>query len=103
PVAPSPGELSHVITELLPLEHHPRDVGDVHAYKRRSDAGSTVVDRLGEHLLAGAALARDEDGDVRLRDPPRDLQGFAESGIVADEIVEGVAGGPTGRWSGLGV
>src|SRR5207253_215066 len=44
----------------------PRDGGDVDAYERRSDAGSTVVDRLGEHLLAGAALARDEDGDVRL-------------------------------------
>ena len=92
PAAPRAGEGAPFVPEQLALEQLPRDGGDVDAYERRSDAGSTVVDRLGEHLLAGAALARDEDGDVRLRDPPRDLQGFAERGIVADEIVEGVAG-----------
>ena len=40
------------------VEHHERPVG----------ARALGVDRLGEHLLAGARLALDEDRDVRERE-----------------------------------
>ncbi|RZM07080.1 MAG: sigma-54-dependent Fis family transcriptional regulator, partial [Sphingomonas sp.] len=46
------------------------------------------VDRLGEHLLADAALALDQHGDARARRLGGDRQCGAEGGGGADDLVE---------------
>ena len=68
-VALRAGERPLHVAEQLALQQVRRDGAAVHAEERHLRARRLRVHRLGDDLLAGAALARDEHGDVRVLEP----------------------------------
>ena len=71
-VAVGAGEGAAAVAEQLAFEHLARDGGAVERDERAVGAIGVRVDGAREDLLARAALAGDEDADVRARDAPRD-------------------------------
>ena len=63
-VAVGAGERAAAVAEQLALEHVARHGGAVEGDERFRGAVGGAVDGAGENLLAGAALAGDEDADV---------------------------------------
>src|SRR5262249_56024178 len=59
------GEGAALVPEELALEQCLRDRGAVERDQRLARARAAVVDRLGDELLAGAALAGDQDGGLQ--------------------------------------
>src|SRR5204863_5673599 len=61
------GERALLVAEELALEQRLRDGGAVERDERLSGARAPIVDRLRDELLAGAALAGDEDRRLERR------------------------------------
>ena len=61
------GEGALLVPEELGLEQRLGERGAVHRHERPVAAAARAVDALGDHLLAGAALAGDEHGRVGAR------------------------------------
>ena len=59
--------------------------------ERARAAGRVVVQRAGDQLLAGAALALDEDGGVRRADLPEHVEDALHRRAAADDALEAVA------------
>ncbi len=59
--------------------------------ERRRAAAAVAVDRLGDQLLAGAALAGDQDRGVGRRDPPDELQDAQQARVASRRAAEVVA------------
>src|SRR5262249_7285426 len=64
------------------------DGGAVHSDERSLRARTAAVDRAGDELLAGPRLARDEDGRGLARDAVEVRKEAAQSGALADDLVE---------------
>src|SRR5205814_3302065 len=62
------GERALLVTEELGLEQRFRERRARHLHERSRAAIRVVVERFSDELLAGAALAGDEDRGVGLRD-----------------------------------
>ena len=88
---PRIGERAALVAEQLALEQllGKRRAGDVHERLGRAIAG--VVNDLGDQILAGAALAGQQDGRGRTRRDPRDErpQGL-DRRRLADETLQAV-------------
>ena len=56
-----------------------------------SRAGGVVVDRLGDHLLAGAVLAQQQHGGPAVGDLADGAEDFVHGRRVADDVLEPVA------------
>jgi len=67
------------MAEHLGLEQAFRQRGAVHGHERAAGAATVVVDELGDHLLAAAALTRDEDRGIGRRDFAGELDRASES------------------------
>jgi hypothetical protein len=63
----------------------------VHADERLIPPRRVVVDRLGDHLLAGAGLAEQQHRRAAVGDLPDDGEHFVHRGRVADDVLEAVA------------
>jgi hypothetical protein len=66
------GERALLVPEQLALDELRGDRRHVDGHERAALALAEVVERLRHQLLAGAGLARDEDGEVRVREPGDD-------------------------------
>ena len=73
-VAVGPGERTLDVAEQLAFEQALRQGGAVELDERPARAGARLMDRRGQKLLAGAALAPDQHGRVS----DRDLAGHAD-------------------------
>ena len=62
------GEGAAAVAEQLALEHVARHRGAVERHERPAGAVRGAMDRAGEHLLAGAGFAGDEDRKVARRE-----------------------------------
>ena len=68
PPAVGAGEGALLVAEQLALQQVLGDGGAVDGQERRLGPQAVLVDGAGDQLLAGAALAGDQDGDVLGRD-----------------------------------
>jgi hypothetical protein len=80
------GERAGLVAEQLRLDQSLRQSGAVHHHQRPVPARGKVVEALGDQLLAGAALADDEDRPVERRRPARPLDRVEERGGLADQL-----------------
>src|SRR5207253_922983 len=85
------GEGAALVTEQLGLEELARERRAVDGDEGLSRARTTGVNRLGDELLAGAALADDEDAGVDGGRATRHVERGEERGVVAAKIGERVA------------
>src|SRR5439155_14327256 len=67
PPLEGPGERAFLVAEDLALEQRLRDGGAVDGDERIAMTGRQLVERARRQLLAGAALAREQDGRRRGR------------------------------------
>ena len=79
------GEGAFLVAEEFGFEQGVGDGGAVHGDERPVGAGGLGVDVAGQHLLAGAALARDEDRGVRARDLIGELDHPLHGGVAPHE------------------
>src|SRR5262249_57572151 len=79
------GEGALLVAEELALQQALRDGGAVEGQERRLGPGAVLVDGAGDQLLAGAALAGDQHGDVLSRDAADGLVDLAHGGAGADD------------------
>ena len=93
------GEGPALVPEELAFEQLPRDRRAVDLDERAALPDRLLVDRAGHHVLAGAGLAHDEDGDVDLRGLLDDLADLAHLGAApqADFRAQAGAGLVVGR------
>src|SRR5690606_15366413 len=85
------GEGTARVAEKLALQQALRNRPAIDGHEGPSASVAAPVDLLREHLLAGARLPLDEDGDVRLRDL-LDLPVDLAHGVAgAEEPAEAVA------------
>src|SRR2546426_4391567 len=70
------GEGASLVTEQFALQQVPRHGGAVDLDEGPRPPRGEMVDRVGDELLAGAGLARDDDGDVDARRLAQDLACF---------------------------
>ena len=68
------GEGAADVAEHLALEQGRRDAAEIHLDERPLRPPAVAMDGVGDQLLAGAALAGDEDGRVGRRDAANQLQ-----------------------------
>ena len=68
------GERALAVAEQLAFEHVARHGGAVEREERAVGAVGGAVNRAREHLLAGAGLAGEEDGERGRRDAPGDVE-----------------------------
>ena len=85
------GERAAHVAEHLALEQRRRHAAEVHLDERLADAPAVAVDGLGDQLLAGAALAGDQDRGVGRRDAADQLEDAQHARIAPDQIAEVVA------------
>src|SRR5207249_7643936 len=85
------GERALLVAEELALEQRLRDGGAVERDQRAVGARAPVVDRLGDQLLAGAALTGDEDRGAELRDGFDRLEDLLHLRRAADDVADVVA------------
>jgi hypothetical protein len=67
-VAIGPGECAFAMAEELALDQRRRQRAAIDRHERHVDTLAELVDRTGDHVLAGAGLALDEDRRIRRRD-----------------------------------
>ena len=79
------GERPLLVAEELALEELLGDGGAVDGDERRRRARAVLVDGAGDELLAGAALAGDEDGHVLRGDAADGLVDLEHRGVGAEE------------------
>ncbi|MFK4694835.1 hypothetical protein ABIF42_000429 [Bradyrhizobium diazoefficiens] len=79
--------------EELRFDQRIRDRRDVDADERLFGAGGGVVDGLRQHLLAGAGLPGEQNGDALARGARCKLLGLCDAGGCADIVVESEPGG----------
>ncbi len=79
------GERAAGGAEQLGLEERLRHRGAVDGNEGTAAASAILVDGLRDELLAGAALALDEDGQVRLDDAIQQVEDPLEGGARADD------------------
>ncbi len=84
-VADRAGEGAFHVTEHFRFEQRLGKRGAVHRDERPAGAAAVLMDELGDHLLAAAALAGDEHRGVGSRDAPRQRDRVAEHGRVAED------------------
>src|SRR6185436_15810712 len=84
----SVGERAPLVAEELGLEERGRDrrAGDRH--ERLARAPAVVVDRAGDHFLAGARLSPQEHGDVGAGDPADGLVDLLHARRLAHQRAE---------------
>ncbi len=58
----STGKGAFDVTEQLRLDQFPRDGGAIDRVHLLGSASARFVDRIGKHLLAGTAFAKDQHG-----------------------------------------
>ena len=81
------GEGTLLVAEQLALQQGLGDGGAVDGQERRLGPGAVLVDGARDQLLAGAALAGDQDGDVLGRDPADRLVDLEHGRAAADDRV----------------
>ena len=67
------------------LDQLPRNGGHVERHERALAALAVIVQHAGDQLLAGAALARDHDGQIGLREPRQHAVDLLHGRRAADE------------------
>ena len=85
------GEGPADVAEHLALEERGRDAAEVHLDERTAPAPAVAVDRFGDELLAGAALAGDEHGRVGQGHAAGELEDPEQPRVAADHLAEVVA------------
>ncbi len=83
------GERPLLVAENLALEQRFRNGRTVDRDKRKRRTGTELVNRLGDQLLAGAGLARNQDRGQRGGRLLDDAVDGANAGAVADDAAEG--------------
>src|SRR6185436_19700020 len=81
------------VAEQLALQEVGRHRTAVDGDERLVLAGAEIVHRAGDQLLAGAALAGDEDGGVAVGDPVDQLADRADRRALADDAGDRAGGG----------
>jgi hypothetical protein len=84
------GERALLVTEELALDQLARDRGAVHRDEGARAACAALVERLGDELLAGAALAADQHREIGLGDLLDRLEDLAHRAALADQVLEAV-------------
>ena len=79
------GEGATLVPEHLGLEEFGRDGAAVDGDEGAIASRTRCMDRAGEHLLAGAALAEEQDGDVRRRHPAGQVHDLPHERVLADQ------------------
>ena len=87
PLAVGPGERALLVAEQLALQQRLGDGGAVDRQERPGGPAAVLVDGAGDQLLAGAALAEDQHGDVLRGDPADRLVDLLHRRRAADEHV----------------
>ena len=87
PLADGAGEGPFLVAEEFGVDGALRDGSAVDRQVLAGPAAAVLVDDLGEVFLAHAALARDQDGQVRGGHRDGGLQGAVQRGIVPDDVV----------------
>ena len=82
------GECPLLVAEQLALKQRRRQRSAVHSNHRTPRARAKLVDRLGQKLLAGAALALDQDSRPRRRHLPDDVHHLLHRLRLADDVLE---------------
>src|SRR5439155_22559706 len=85
------GERALLVSEELALEQRLRERRAVQTHERFVRARRVAADRLGDELLARAALSEDEDARLRRRDLPDHLQEELHLRMLADDVPEDVS------------
>ena len=88
PLRARAGEGALLVPEELALQEALRERRATERHEVAVLARAVVVDGLGEELLAGAALAGDEHGDVGRGDLPHDLEDARHERPGADDALE---------------
>ena len=82
------GEGALLVAEELAFDERRGEGGAVHRDERACRARAERVDGAGEQLLAGAGLAEEQDGRVRVGDLPDLLQNRPEGRAPPDHLAE---------------
>ena len=81
------GKRSAHVSEEFALQQCLRDGGAIHRDERGRSSVAVGVDGSGDEFLARPALAREQHGDVALRDAADGLVHVLHEGAVADDLV----------------
>ena len=90
------GKGTALVTEELRLDQGFRNGGAVQRNEGRVAARAAVVEGLGQHFLAGAGFALDQDRDVAAEQAARPVDDGLQSGVAGVQGVEGQARGAAG-------
>src|SRR5262249_57888148 len=82
------GERATAMPEELALEERFRDGRAVECHERAALPRPALVERARGDLLAGPALARDQDRRAGVGDPPEEIVDRGHRGACADQVAE---------------
>src|SRR6185295_8388364 len=82
------GECAALVAEQLAFDQLAAERGAVHLDHRLAAARAAVVQRVGDQLLAGAALAADQHRHVGIGHLGDDIEDAAHARAAADDLLE---------------
>src|SRR5207247_10793736 len=82
------GERALLVAEQLGLDQRVRERGRIDGHERLVTARALPMNGAGDQLLAGAALAGDDDGGGRPRHLRDETVELLHLGVLADQLVE---------------